>query len=409
MNMNTVRVKKGEVMKIGFLRMNMVNELDPRTSSGTGIEDRISIIAGLARCGHKWIFYSTVRQDDIEKYPNYEYDFRPKKIKCDVLMIEVGTTNMMFIDKVTKEPHIRHMMNILNKFKGVVIWIQTDPLLPIPFYQLGFTKYQWGDKNNGYCGGPRGKGWTVDSGWGTEKELMDGKKHKVFIKSNKFKLVRSLMNGSRYKYLDLKSKFDLVLFPPEIIGMIHMPKNSRKKMKKIFDKKVRNGIIYPGGDRSRIRAFKRIYGDIRKKYPVSVYGRWSEERKEQFKDFKFHDWVGYHTIKKVIMNHLLCVQIGTEVANKTNWTTVRLNESIMDGTVCLCDRPLYRMGKKIYIPEKFVVDNSKDVMRWFKILSKDFDTYYKIWREQYDYVSENCMFENFKMGRYMDKKIRSWV
>ena len=383
-------------MKIGWLRFNQAVELDYWTSTSTGLEERISIIEALLNRGHRVKMFTRMKKNsggEIGKRKSFKYSpYRYKK--CDILFVESGTTNMNFKNSETGEPWIRDAMKIMGQHEGLVIWYYTDPLIPFPFLQLGHAKYPWGHSKNGYCGGSRGIGWTVRSGWGTKRELYGGKKHVVFVRSKKFDLIRKYANGTRYGYKELVRYFPFVYYPIAINQKLREGMRVRKKS-------LRYKLTYCGGDRGRRPQFREFYsllGDS------DVWGGWPKDAIDIFPMVRFHGKVRYFWQVDRIINRSLCtIQIAPTKMAQMGWVTHRPFETICDRSVALSEALVIQNAPKPFIAKKFLVRSSDDVREKLEWLSSMTLAERKIINEEQMHRIRNCKYD--RVAKLIEKTV----
>lgn len=337
-------------MRIGYVRMCGSIQLDYAKGTATGLEDRICLIKSLVKLGHTVIVYSAMARHEKKLFESkevfsgyleflngvfYRPEGFPDKDKCRFLIVEVGTTNMMF--STGGKPHIRRMLEVVDSFFGVVIWNQTDVLLPIPFWQMAKTKYPWGHKKNGYNNPKyRGDGWTIDSGWGTYDEVFGKDKINVVAgKTNDVDQFISMMSKSgrcRYNAFD---KLRYAYYPSFIDQTL---RDAR------FDtvcKKSKWDLIYCGWQKRRKKDFdKFVMGYTLGK--VAVFGKWPDKTIEQYPNVNWGGFLKYFwQIDKRIHNSLCSIQIGENATIALRWMTLRPFEIITDRSIVLCDSRLF--------------------------------------------------------------------
>lgn len=329
-------------MRFGWIRFNMPVELDYVTGTSTCLEERLSMVHTLLMRGHSVRLFTRCREfEDTRRMRNkigrmrffrerIDYDPDATGIsECDILLVEFGTTNMNYMNPWKKEPWIRTALDTIAHYSGVVLYYQADVLLPFPFKQIGFTDYPWGHPKNGYCGGPRGKLWTVKSGWGTEEELSDGKLSYVVGNTRKYKLWQEFSNGTRFGYQDLK--ISRLAYVPVTLNW-----GLETHLKPVEEPK--HGLVYCGSNRSRMKAFREFYNLPER---VNVWGRWEPKVQAQFENIKFHGWLKYYWQVAHRMNQgLATVQIAPEKGRELGWTTPRPYEAARAYCLALIDARL---------------------------------------------------------------------
>lgn len=352
-------------MNIGYVRMCGSIQLDYTSGTATGLEDRICLIKSLTKLGHKVIIYSPMAKEESNLYSIRIFHghlsfmnkvrYYPETFEglndCGLLIIEVGTTNMMYSTR--GKPHIRRMLEVLNEFSGLVIWNQTDVLLPIPFWQMANAKYPWGNKKNGYTNPKyKRKGWTIDSGWGTHDEIFGkGKRNIVVGKSKDFDLFSHIMSrGGRCRYGEFPTlEYD---YYPSFIDQ-----TLRSKRFTEVCKHPKRDLVYCGWQKRRKSSFDEFVGKY--KYPerVAVYGKWPEKTANQYPNIKWGGFLPhFHQIDKRIHDSLCSIQIGEKITSELKWMTLRPYETITDRSIVLCDESLRIKG------DPFIyVKNGKEV------------------------------------------------
>ena len=398
-------------MHIGYVRMCQAIELDYKIATSTFIQCRLDILEPLLKMGHKITVYSEIKDEHIGKLPVI-YEPKTLDIKCDVLFIENGSTNMNYMNTVTKEPHIRRMMKVVDAFDGLVLWYHDDCSLPFPFHQLMNTKYPWGHKKNGYCGGPRGPLWTVDSGWATKEEMLGkGKRHKVLMHTQDFNKARGIYTGSRSRYDLLPDNFRFAYAPQGLSPTLraHLAKSSGPRL---YAKKVERGLVYAGHDattRNRIKSFRRLLGRYSELGGrLSLYGAWKDSTLKGYpnliyKGRKKYTW----EIDNAVHKYLASIQIGPENARTLGWISYRPVETVLVGTVCLIDKCLNHCGDVVHLPEKFEVETAEQMICYMDQLRSSRNNYNGLWQEQYEHVRK--VFDPMNAMGYLVRKIDRWM
>lgn len=383
-------------MRIAWTKMTMTMELDfNQASNGLG-EERPMLFKSMLERGHSVKLLTPIKKQDIielEKaktdscdgvvnnnwMKGIEYDPSGFADGCDVLIIENGPLNITFIDHLTNQPQIRRVVDIINRFNGLVIWYQTDPLLPFPFWRLTMAPRPWSHFENNV----RNKRAAVeDDGWGDFDELFNDKKVVCIGKAVRVDLFASEMDGERFRYKYFEDK-GLISFDYLPTGYDHyfLPHINHDWRQKIYP------LTYLGFPRSRMAAFKKFYGQFLEN--VHVYGPWDGgDIKKGFLDefraggMRWYGYAkGYLEITKMYDESLCCINLVPGKGQDLGWITNRVFESIFCGCLVLGDKGSYAIND--YVPEELLVDemNVKEVVE--RIINFSQQEYCDLMNKQY--------------------------
>jgi len=387
-------------MKIGWVRLTMATELDYNISKNGLGEERPMLFKGFLDRGHKVKLLTPVKKKDQktlqaakngDSFENcivdnswlkkLEYDPKGFADNCDVLVIENGPLNFTFIDPFFKIPQIRRAIEIINRFEGLVIFYQTDPLLPFPFWRMTMAKYPWSHPKNT----PRKTGKGLEThGWGDFDEIFKNKKILVIGKSPKPNEFARANNGPRFSYNRFRKKglmkFDYL---PTGYDKYFMP-----HIKPVFEKKKKD-LIYVGFPRSRTNAFKRYYGNYLDR--THVYGPWDLTSRIDFLErcrlegMKWYGFIdGFPNITKAYSRSKISINLMPEKAQELGWITSRVYESVFSGCITLGEERTFGIEK--CVPAELMIDTFNSDVIIGKILDYSKQEYTDKISEQYGMV-----------------------
>jgi hypothetical protein len=389
-------------MKIGWLKFTMSMEIDYNSAQNGCGEERPMLFKNMLNRGHEVKLLSHLKKADIKEYENavngectgivdndwmvgLQYSPNGFADGCDVLVIENGPLNMTFEDHFTNQPQIRRSMDVINKFEGLVIFYQTDPLLPFPFWRLTMAERPWSHSENNV----RNKREAVEEdGWGDYDELFKNKRILIISKSMKGSPdFPETMNGDRFRY-DHFYKEGLMDFDflPTGYDNYFLPHIKRSYAAKLYP------LIYIGYPRSRISSFKRFYTPFINK--VHTFGPWNNDeiRSENLDKFREQGmkWYGYAKgfleITEAYDEAFICVNLLPNKAQNLGWITNRLFESINCGCITLGDELTFGIDK--FIPKELIVNESSVLELVPKILDMKQDEYEILMNKELDMVKQ---------------------
>jgi hypothetical protein len=312
---------------------------------------------------------------------NLEYEPDGFADDCDVLVVENGPLNITFIDHYTNQPMIRRVIDIVNKFNGLVIWYQTDPLLPFPFWRLTMAERPWSHSDNNV----RNKVAAVeDDGWGDFSEIFGNKINVCIGKALEVEKFPDAMNGERFRYKHFLEK-GLISFKYIPTGYDHhfLPHIKYDWNKKVYP------MTYIGFPRSRMSSFRKFYEPFMEN--VHVYGPWEGSGKTEFlNEFRnigmrwYGHAKGYIDITQMYDESLCCVNLAPGKAQDIGWITNRVFESIFCGCLVLGDKET--VGISNYVPQELMVDetNIREVVK--RIFESTQQEYVDLMNKQYSMV-----------------------
>lgn len=394
-------------MRIGWAKLTMSMEIDFNNAENGFGEERPMIFKSLLDRGHSLKLLTNLKKDDrklleriktgiVDKQlvdnswmQNIEYEPHGDAKDCSVLVIENGPLNMTFMDSYTEQPHIRKVVDIINSFEGLVIFYQSDPLLPFPFWRLTMAERPWSHPDNNV----RNKRPAVEAdGWADYDEIFKNKKIVCLGKSVKGiddpDAYPNSMDSDRFKY-DYFHKENLISFDfmPTGYDLYFIP--HIKKLPDQFDDKL-FPLIYIGFPRSRVSYFKNLYG--RNLHRTHTYGPWDadEIRKEvllKFKDqgMKWYGYVkGFTEITQAYSEAKCCFNLIPRKGQELGWISNRLFESVFCGCITFGDKETYGIGN--YIPEELILDETNCDIKIEEIVNCNKNEYYDIWYKQYSKI-----------------------
>jgi hypothetical protein len=388
-------------MKIGWAKLTMPIEIDYNiASSGLG-EERPMLFRNMLNRGHVVKILTPIKKLDVitlngikngkryEETVNSEWmkglEYNPEGFAddCEVLVIENGPLNFTFIDHYTNQPQMRRAIDIINRFNGLVIFYQTDPLLPFPLWRFTMSERNWTHPNNNVR--ITGKGVEAD-GWADPGEIFNNKKILVLGKcplpNPDFPYA---MNGPRFRYdYFYDSKLVSFDFMPTGYDSFFIPHINTDFNKKIFP------LVYMGFPRSRNNRFKSLYKNNMNK--LNVWGPWNSKTRykylEKYKSMgmQWHGYLnGYIGITEAYSKAKISINLIPKRAMDLCWITSRLFESVWCNCICLGDE----LTKNIenYIPKDLIIDRYSCQNKIEEILNMSELQYTETLVKQYNLIS----------------------
>lgn len=306
----------------------------------------------------------------------------------DVLFVECGPPNFMFDDKYTGGLQIRRCAEISKTYKGLLIFSQNDPDLPMSIWKMACAKYPWSHKNNMYrietkdntcdAGKYNLKNYTgkEEYGWGDFDETFKDKRVVLMTKSLCPENVAEHYEGARSRYATLVKK-----------GLLHvegMPTAYEplyiNSLKLTFNENPYYDVVYTGYPRHREKFFMELFTGLPSKLKTAVSGPWNP-RKARMLD-ENTECLGM--IPGFINMPVLCnssrsvLQLATKNAKKYDWVTSRHLEAVHSGALCLYDAEYQCMNG--YLGEEFAVRTKDEAIKKYKWIRKmSADERYELW------------------------------
>lgn len=389
-------------MKIGWAKFAMSMELDYNTARNGHGEERPMMLKGMLDRGHSVVLLTPVLRRDLAVLEIAKKGKRPPGIvdnrwlkgleyradgfadDCDILIVENGPDNFTFIDPHFKIPQIRRAMELIDRFQGLVILDQSDPLLPFPLWRLTSSPYPWSHPKNKIR--TLGKG-TEEYGWGDHDEMF---KNKTVVVMGKCPWPKSkypwAMDGPRHRYGYFAME--------RLVNFAFLPTGYDKHfiphLKPTWEGKHWD-MVYAGFPRSRVQVFRKFYGDNLSR--THVFGPWDsgKDRKKLLDEFTaegmtWHGFLnGFPNITEAYNRSKCCVNLMPKRAQPIGWIVNRLFESVFSNCLTLGDRDT--AGIERYVPNEFIVDDATigPVIEW--VLGMSRREYFGKLGEQYDMVS----------------------
>lgn len=348
-------------MKIGWCKLSMFMEINYNVAENGFGEERPMLFKNFLDHGHQVKLLTPLCKRDrnlLNKVYNgtykslppsegvdhfwmkgLEYDPAGYADGCDVLVVENGPLNITFRDSNTDQPCIRRMVDIINKFEGLVLFYQSDPLLPFPFWRLTMAERQWSHTDNTVR--QTGKGIESD-GWADYDEIFKDKKIVCLGKSsrviNEPEYVVDCMDGPRFRYRHFFDegliKFDFLPtgYDPWFIRNINFDFENRLSC-----------LVYFGFPRSRVQEFRKAYSDFAKR--TVIYGPWrnGEDREKILLDCLSEGMCyggfldGFIEVAKTYGKFKVNMNLIPKRAQDLGWISNRFFESIFCGCITIGD------------------------------------------------------------------------
>jgi hypothetical protein len=315
---------------------------------------------------------------------------------CDVLVIENGPLNMTFMDSDTNQPHIRKVVDIINKFEGLVIFYQSDPLLPFPFWRLTHAERPWSHPDNNV----RNKRAAVEAdGWADYDEIFKNKKILCVGKGLKIGW-EDAMASDRFNYPFFKQNnlisFDFMATGYDRYFIPHIKDQN-------FDGKLFD-LGYVGFPRSRVQFFKKFYGKYLDK--THTVGPWDKDAvaREVLDDFrdkgmKWYGYLkGYIEVTQFYNETKYCMNLLPRKGQELGWISNRMFESVHCGCVTFGDKDTY--GIEHYVPNPLIIDFNKPhdaaLEHFLSYGKQDWEC---LWYYQYDKI-KNWDYANYVIPHF---------
>ena len=355
-------------MKIGWCKLTMLLELDFNLAKVGYCEMRVGWIRAMQKQGHTIKVLTPFTKETADTYAklqkdadyNYggkfpidwigdiEYDPKGGAADCDLLIVECAATNFMFTDKITGQPCMRRVCDILNGYKGLVVIEQSDPDLAFPFWKFARSKYDWEHKDNPYRNNThKGKENLEDYGWATHDEIFKDKKYLVVIKSQDIEAAIKTMDGTRYGY---KRLYEEGVIDVAYIGQVYDPALTGGWG---FNEVPHYDLIYAGYPRNREKDFQKYMFDQPFYMQLAVIGPWHKKKYEELaEDLSLHHinnegCVKWVEVPEFISKSKASLYLGVPRAKKLSWETSRPFEAVFCGTIVIYD------DSAIYLNELF--------------------------------------------------------
>ncbi len=395
-------------MKIAWARLSLYVELDPYTSMGGYTEIRFMMLRELIRRGHEVTIFtpipmkSEVLMHKIKsgtfKQPSDGLDYEwIKKLKYEpkgfpdksyqVLYVENGTASWMYHDRYWDGAQIRRCVEVIDAFRGLVIFDHVDPDLPFPLYKMsGMPKYDFDHSKNPYRKGRNGlKGITdlEDYSWGTNKELFENKKLLLWVHTSDIQRAIDMHAGGgrcRYKQLVDEKLLKVASFPS---CCYNYGLNTEFNHNPEFD------VMYTGYPRGREKMFEENFSDMPDNLKMAVTGPWERRGRKDKTTLNSNVTnlgylAGFINMTHMVHNRsksVLCLCVSR--TKTLNWVTYRHLEVVFSKSIGFYDKRYSSMDK--YLGPEFALGDKADVMKkylWVKQMTSE--ERYKVWKYQYD-------------------------
>ncbi len=311
----------------------------------------------------------------------------------DVLVVECGPPNFLFDDKYTGGLQIRRCAEICGTHKGLLIFSQNDPELPMSLWKMGMAKYPWSHKKNMYR--IETKDNTYDEGkynlknyknkepygWGDFDEMFGNKTVVLATKSLVPEKVAENYNGSRDRYADLVKEG---LLHVESLPTAYEPLYVKDMY---FNEDPEYDILYTGYPRHREKEFVELFCGMSSKLEMGVTGPWNEKKQAILSEHIecIGQLKGFRSMPKISNMSRAILQLAVKRAKVYDWVTSRHLEAVFSGAVCFYDSGYGCMEK--YLGSEFAVKNHADAEKKYKWIARmGPNSRYKIWR----YQMEKC-------------------
>ena len=405
-------------MKIALLRYNLPIHL--RLESGLyvgGCDEHLDFLKALITAGHEVYIYSDVYREDykwwLEKgYKNTPYDFlgalkieQTQYIDPDInhCIIECGTTTLLFRNKENL-PYIMKCSDQIIHFQGVVYYWQSDGVLPIALHPEKF-KYDF------------------MANFGYELNFRRMMKNKIWVILHRCEhynenIILDKNMGTRFQYRQHKeeghpiyAEFLPISFP---YWVFEKPFRKPKRKPKHF-------ITYTGNQRSRIRKFRKYYGDVSDNFQVTIAGKWNEQITEQYPKIKWLGKLKQQEMRPLLHNSRCQILIGDRIYDEYNWITSRVPDCISAGCIVLPDlenqSPVYKklgygfnnydeLEGLLYIIESTSYIGVKEIVEKQKNVIKRFNTYLIIGYMDSIFAKYNDMLKHVTFSKWIAGKAR---
>ena len=322
----------------------------------------------------------------------------------DVLVFEAGPPNVLFYDRYIKGWQIRRCANICNSFKGLLIFSQNDPDLPMSLWKMGCSKYPWSHKRNPYRieskdntfdeGKYKLKNYPdkEDYGWADFDEIFKDKRVVLMTKSLCPEKVAQTYNASRSRYVDLVNQ-----------GLLHvegMPTAYAEEYVNHlnFNEDPEFDVVYTGYCRNREKYFAEYFTQLPKRIKRAVTGPWNEKRKvmldKRTECMGLLD--GFMSMPEFSNSSRSVLQLAVKKAKQYDWVTSRHLEAVFSGCICFYDHEYSCMEQ--YLGDEFAVKDANDARKkylWIRGLNAN--SRYNLWKYQW----ELC--KNYSWVWYVDR------
>lgn len=324
--------------------------------------------------------------------------------KDDVLVFEAGPPNVLFYDRYIKGWQIRRCANICDSFKGLLIFSQNDPDLPMSLWKMGCSKYPWSHKRNPYRiesrdntfdeGKYRLKNYPdkEDYGWADHDEIFKDKTVVLMTKSLCPEKVATTYNSSRSRYVDLVNQ-----------GLLHvegMPTayNEEYVNHLTFNEDPVHDVIYTGYPRNREKYFIQYFTQLPSKLKTAVSGPWNAKRLVMLGTNTEHVGLldGFISMPEFSNSSRAVLQLAVKKAKQYDWVTSRHLEAVFSGCICFYDHEYSCMEQ--YLGEEFAIHSPEDARkkyRWIRGLNAN--SRYNLWSYQWN------LCKNYTWVWYIDR------
>lgn len=342
-------------MNVGYLRLNLAISLDyNKTSTEGGHSERLGLFKMFVDNGNNVKILTTIKKDhehclqDPIWQGKITYD-KGNPAGCDFLFIEQGPTNTTFTDK--DGSYMQQVVDILEKFEGLVFYHQSDLALEIPIAELD---KKW---NN-----PEVKPNNIKNM--CKFEMMKHRKFVILTKAKHTQMFLDLMDKkyrAKYKTLKLPCYTFNVPYPDFLIPKLENIKNKT--------------LSYVGNQRDAFRinnmqnflSKSKMFYD----YDINVWGKWEK----QFPGITYHGKTNNESETIKIYNESKLTFLNTDkVMYQCGTLTQRIFEANAAGCLLVGLKGMYKIEEEL-LPELLINDATDMVNIVRKINSLTPDEY----------------------------------